>query len=69
MEVLGRSQTPKTAPYCEFLATRLHMLNSSLPLQTNCSDKMFILCVLWRVKRERAPIAVNRLGCTTYELR
>ena len=24
--------------------------------------------ILWRVKRERAPIAVNRLGCTTYEL-
>ena len=23
---------------------------------------------LWSVKRERAPIAVNRLGCTTYEL-
>ena len=23
---------------------------------------------VWRVKRERAPIAVNRLGCTTYEL-
>ena len=23
---------------------------------------------VWRVKRERAPIAVNRLGCTTSEL-
>ena len=23
---------------------------------------------VWRVKRERAPIAVNRLGCTTFEL-
>ena len=23
---------------------------------------------LWRVKRERAPIAVNRLGCTTSEM-
>ena len=24
--------------------------------------------LVWRVKRERAPIAVNRLGCTTSEL-
>ena len=30
-------------------------------------SKLMYSNILWRVKRERAPIAINRLGCTTYE--
>ena len=37
-------------------------------VENEAFGKFKISDTLWRVKRERSPIAVNWLGCTTHEL-